>query len=63
MKCNLCGGILGRRYVLRENIKLCPRHYVNDGLKSGDKLVLDNKVVYIAGNDKVENYKALRERG
>lgn len=35
--CDLCKDIVGNKYIIRNNKKLCSRHYVNNGFKNGDK--------------------------
>ena len=58
-ECGVCGGVLGRRWVTRQGVKLCGRHYIGTGLKSGDRIVVDGKVKAVATNDKQRNYQLL----
>jgi hypothetical protein len=52
-------------YIVREGKRMCARHYANDGLRSGDKVIFRSNNVYRRididdADDKRKNFEVLQ---
>lgn len=57
--CAVCNSIVMKRHVLRDGKRLCGRHWLNEGLRVGDKMVVDGQVVAIGTDDKRRNFEII----